>query len=243
MSAVTRAEIRKLRFTRSLWALPAFGLGVAVVGSVLLVAVGKATDIPARLSLFGPLRFGPTNFGLLLFVFGVRVFGDETQHRTLSATYVTTPDRRRVVAAKAMVAGATTMLFCAAADAVTIAITAVGLAARDLPMSYDAAASALMLLRVLLTMVTLAVIGVGVGVSFRNRSVAMVAAIVWFALGESLLGGLLHITRFLPGAAVSGAVSNTTTASHLAALPSALLLCGYSVLAATAAGAALRRDV
>ncbi|MEY2424971.1 MAG: type transport system permease protein [Actinomycetota bacterium] len=243
MNAAIRAELRKARFTRSLWALPAAGVGVAIVGSVLLVTVGKETDIPERLSEFGPLRFGPTNFGLLLLVLGVRLFADETQHRTLSPTFVRTPDRRRVVLAKLVVAAGLVLLFCLVADAVTIAITAVGLSIRDLPMVYDVGPSALMLSRVVAAMVLLALIGLGVGAGLRNRSVAMVAAILWFALGESLAGGLLHITRYLPGSAVSGLVGNTTTPDHFAALVSALLLAAYALVASAAALTALRRDV
>ncbi|MEY2399195.1 MAG: type transport system permease protein [Actinomycetota bacterium] len=243
MTAALRSELRKARFTRSLWALPAAGLAVAIIGSLLLVTAGKASEMPTRLSQFGPLRFGPTNFGLLLLVVGVRVFADETQHHTLSSTFIRTPNRQRVTAAKAVVAAGIALLFCVVTDIATIAITAAGLSARNLPMVYDTGASALMLARVLVAMVLLALIGLGVGAGLRNRSVAMVATILWFALGESLVGGLLHITRYLPGPAVSGLVSNTATPDHLAAAASALLLVAYALAAGATAYVAVRHDV
>ena len=243
MTAIVQAEMRKARFTRSLWALPATGVAVATAGAVLMVSAGKDTDVADRLSAVGALRFGPTNFGLLVLVLGIRVFADETQHRTLSATFIRTPMRARVVAAKAVVAAGIALLFCLAVDVVTIPITAVGTAARGWHLTYDVAPSAAMLGRVALAMALLAVLGVGIGVAVRNRTVAMVAAIVWFALAEDLVGALLHVGRYLPGAAVQGLVSNAATTEHPAGLTSAALLLAYVAAAGVAARVALQRDL
>jgi ABC-type transport system involved in multi-copper enzyme maturation permease subunit len=243
MTTALRAEVRKARYTRSLWALPVTACVIATIGAVLVATVGKAAEVPKTLSHLGPLRFGPTNFGLLLVVLGIRVFADETQHRTLSSTFVRTPNRRRVTLAKAGVAAGIALAFCLVVDAITIPVTAIALSARGLSMSYDASGTALMLGRVAVAMVLLAAAGVAVGATFRNRSVAMVAAILWFALAEDLLGGLLHVGRYLPGAAVAGLVSNADTSTHFAATASLLLLVAYGAVATVAAMGALRRDL
>src|SRR4051794_10080935 len=104
MNATLRAELRKLARTRSLLAVPIAGLVIAAVGAVVVVSAGKAAEMPTRLAEYAPLRFGPSNFGLLLAVFGVRLFADEVQHRTLAATLIRTPDRRRVLIAKVLLA-------------------------------------------------------------------------------------------------------------------------------------------
>jgi ABC-2 type transport system permease protein len=243
MNAFLRAEARKARFTRSLWAMPAAGVLVAIIGSVLVVTVGEEADFATRLSQLGPLRFGPTNFGLLLLVLGIRVFADETQHRTLSATFVRTPDRVRVIVAKVWIAGVMAVLFCIAADAFTIPITVIGVTAQGWDMTYDIGPTAAMLARVMAAMVLLTSLGVAVGAAFRNRTVAMVATIGWFALGEDLVGAVLHAPRYLPGAAVQGLVSNTATPDHLAASASAALLVAYVVGVGAAARVALGRDL
>ena len=85
MNPILRSELRKLRFTRSLSALPLAGIAISVVAATVLITSFKAPDIASRLSDHGPLRFGPTNVGLLLLLFGVRLFTDETNHRTLAS--------------------------------------------------------------------------------------------------------------------------------------------------------------
>ena len=243
MKATLRAEARKVRSTRSVWALPGVGVVIAIVGGILLMAAGKDADVADRLSALGPLRFGPTNFGLLVVVLGIRVFADETHHRTLSTTFVRTPDRVRVFMAKTAVAALLTAALCVVVDVVTIAITLIGVRARGWHMIYDVVPTAAMLGRVAMAMVLLAVIGVALGVAIGNRTVAIVATVVWFALAEDMLGALLHVTRYLPGAAVQGVVGNTSTPDHVAAVGSAALLALYLTAIGLTASAALRRDV
>jgi hypothetical protein len=242
MTPALRAEVRKLRWTRSLLAVLGAGLVIAVLGTVLLMAAGRPAEIPERLSRYGPLRFGPTNFGLLLVVFGVRLFADEVQHRTLAATLVRTPDRRRVLTAKLVVVAAVAAAFTVAVYLVVIPITVVGLRLRHLEMTYDLAATGALLGRVLLASLVLAAIGVAVGAAIRNRTVALVAVLVWFSLAEDLIGPLLHIARFLPSAAMQSLVAaepGAATSGPLGAL--ILVVCG---IAATAAAlVTLRRDI
>ena len=91
----------------------------------------------------------------------------------------------------------------------------IGLRLRDLSMDYDAAATVALLGRVSLAMVLLTTLGVAIGAALRERTAALVAVVVWFALGEDLLGALLDIERFLPGAATQSLVAaSASSASH-----------------------------
>ena len=242
MNATLRAELRKLTRTRSLLAVPVAGLVVAALGTVVVLSAGKAAEMPERLSEFGPLRFGPTNFGLLLVVFGVRLFADESQHHTLTSTLIRTPARRRVLAAKVAVAVAVAAVFCALVYAVVIPLTLVGLSMRDLTMTFDVGPSAALFGRVVLAVVLLAALGVAVGTAVRNRTVALVGVIVWFALAEDLVAALLRIERFLPSAAMRSLVS-AGPAAPTSALVGALLLLAFVVAALAIADISLRRDV
>jgi ABC-type transport system involved in multi-copper enzyme maturation permease subunit len=237
-----RAELRKLRHTRSLLAVPLAGVVLAVAGTVLLLVVGKPGDIAGTLSAHGPLRFGPTNFGLILVVFGVRVFADETQHRTLAGTFVRVPDRRRVLAAKALLAAATAAVFTIVVYALVIPITVVGLGLRDLHMTYDLPATAALLARVSVAVVLLTTFGVAVGAALRNRTVALVSVLVWFTLAEDVLGGVLRIERFLPSAAFRSLVSADASGPTPAGT-AVLLLLVLVAGAACAAAVSTRRDV
>jgi ABC-2 type transport system permease protein len=242
MSAVLRAEWRRLRCTRSLVAVLALGLLVAVVGTVLLISVGESEEIGDSLSGYGPLRFGPTNFGLLLMVLGVRLFADETHHRTLAATLLRTPRRGRVVAAKVVVGTTAAAAFCVAVYLVVIPITVVGLRLREHELSYDLARTAGLLGRVVVAMVLLTALGVGLGVLVRSRTVALLVVVLWFALGEDLVGALLGGERFLPGAAVQSLVS-AAPGSPTSAATAALVLAGLVAATFVAGGLTLRRDI
>jgi ABC-type transport system involved in multi-copper enzyme maturation permease subunit len=242
MTNALRSELRKLRHTRSLLAILLVGLVIAAFGAGLLLAIGTPDEIAGRLSDHGPLRFGPTNFGLLLLLFGVRLHADETQHRTITSTYVRTPDRRVVLAAKAAVAAGTAVLFTIVVYALVVPITVAGLALRDLEMTYDVGATAALGGRVVVAMVLLTLLGLAVGVVLGNRTVALVAVVVWFALAESVVGGLLRVERFLPGSAVHDLVAaeaGRPTTAPAAAVILAVLVTG----AAAAALVAARRDV
>jgi hypothetical protein len=224
-----------------LWAVPAAGLAVAVVGNALLVAFGKQSDIARELSHYSPLRFGPTNFGLLLVVFGVRLFADETQHRTLAGTFIRNPRRGEVFVAKGTVGAAVSVAFCLAVYAVVVPTTLIGVAIRNLPFRIDAFDTVALFGRVVVAMVLLSVLGVALGGLLRNRTVALVAVLVWFALAEDLIGALLHAKRFLPSSAVSSLVAGT--GGSVSAAAAAALLLAVTGACVLAAAVALGRDV
>lgn len=241
MTNALRSELRKLRHTRSLLAVLLVGLTVAVVGTCLFLAGGKPNEIAARLSDHGPLRFGPTNFGLLFVVFGVRLFTDETQHHTITSTYTRTPDRRKVLAAKAVIATAAAVVFTLVVNVLIIPITAAGLRIRDLEMTYDLGPTAALAGRATAAMVLFTTLGLFIGAALRNRTVALVAVLVWFALAESVLAALVDIERFLPGPVFQDLV--TADARHSSAPVAALILAAVVTATAAVAVLATRRDV
>jgi hypothetical protein len=123
-----------------------------------------------------------------------------------------------------------------------VPVAAVGLQVRDLPMVFDLTATAALFGRVLVTMVFLAILGVAVGAAVRDRTIALVAVVLWFALVEDLVGALLDIERFLPGAAAQALVS-ASAASATSAPLGLLLLFAFAAVTAVAASVSLRRDI
>ena len=92
-------------------------------------------------------------------------------------------------------------------------------------------------------MVLAALLGTVAGAAIRNRAAALVAVLVWFALAEDLLGALLHIRRFLPGAAVTGLVTNQAGPDVLSAPRAALVLAATVAAASLVVTRLVRRDV
>jgi len=243
MSTTWRAELRKLRHTRSLWAVPVVGALASVVGAGLFISFLKVSDLADRVSEHGPLRFGPTNTGLLLAILAIRIVGDEDHHGTLPATYIATPDRLRVLAAKAAVAVGTTVAFCAAVLGAVLAVTLVGIEARDLPMTFDAAATAGLFARTTLAMSFLALLGVALATAIRSRTIALISVLLWLILVEDLFGTLLKTPELLPGATVQALVSADAGPEALAAGPAAALLAAFAAAALAVAAVTVRRDV
>jgi ABC-2 type transport system permease protein len=243
MITTWRAEVRKLRHTRSLWAVPVIGGVVSVVGAALFTSLLRASELGDRLSEHGPLRFGPTNTGLLLTVLAIRIVGDEDHHGTLPATYIATPARARVLAAKAAVAVVTTVAFCVAVLGSVLAVTLVVIEARDLPMVVDVGTTAALMARTTLAMSLMALLGVAVATAIRNRTVALIGVLVWLILLEDLVGSLFKISELLPGAAVQALVSADAGPDVLAAGPAAALLAGSAVAALAVAAVTVRRDI
>jgi ABC-type transport system involved in multi-copper enzyme maturation permease subunit len=243
MSPVLRAELRKLRRTRSLWAVPVVAAALSTIGATLLISLMKTADLADRLSEHGPLRFGPTNTGLVLLVFGIRVFADETQHRTLASTYVAAPRRRRVLLAKLAVAAGVAVAYCFAVFALVVPITLVGIHARHVPMTADLGATAALLARTAFAMAITAAIGVAVAAIGRNRALVLVASLAWLALVEDVTGALLKIPELLPGAVVSAVVSGTGGPDSRRAPGAGALLLAFGVAATVAAMSRLGDDV
>jgi ABC-2 type transport system permease protein len=243
MTTTWRAEVRKLRSTRSLWAIPVVGALLSVIGAGLFISLLPVDELASRVSEHGPLRFGPSNTGLLLAILAVRIVGDEDHHGTLSATYIATPDRRRVAVAKAGVAIATTIAFCVSVLTAVLVVTLVGIEVRDLPMAVDAGATAALFARTTLAMSLLALLGVALATAIRDRTVALVSLLVWLILLEDLLGSVLKIPELLPGAAVQALVSAEAGPEALAAAPAAAVLAAFVAATLAVAAVTVRRDV
>lgn len=242
MKAILRSELRKLRYTRSLLAVVTGGVLVSVAAATVLMTWIDPDEIATRLSEHGPLRFGASNLGLILLVFGIRLFGDEVHHKTITPTFLATPDRRAVLAAKTVVAAGVAISTCVVIWAAVLPITAAGVAARDLVMTVDADDTWALFLRVTTAMPLTAMLAVALAGACRNRTTALVGGIVWLALAEDVLGGLLRISEYLPFESVGSLVAGGSP-DGLGTVASAAVLTGWTAALLVVAAASLRRDV
>jgi hypothetical protein len=242
MRALLRAEIRKLRWTRSMWGLALAGVLISVVSGTILVVAFKPAEIAGRLSLHGPLRFGISNVGLVVALLGIRVLGDELQHRTLAATLLREPNRVRVLLAKVLVATGLGAVMTVVIYALVVPTTLLAVRVRDLPMVIDAGATLAVFARVLIAMALLGAIGVGLAGAVRNRTVALIAFVLGITFGESIVGGLLKIPRYMPGELVNALVSGGRGAAVAPAL-AAFILAALAAVAVGAAVAVTGRDI
>jgi ABC-type transport system involved in multi-copper enzyme maturation permease subunit len=236
MGRLVAAEWLKLRTTRVLWAtMPAVVLlsAVAVAGLVLSSEVtGVALLEPTEGVRQAALHLTSTG-AVLVLVLGIVISAGEYRTQTATDTFLTTPRRSRVVAAK-LVIGAILGLGLGALSA------AVGLPVAYLWFEAEGAAFPagdeevwLTLGGVVLYGVLFGILGVAFGSLVRNQVVAIVSALTLVLLIEQLLTQSADsVARWFPGNA--GAAIVRAPGEFLEPGAGAGLLLAYSLAVALA---------
>jgi ABC-type transport system involved in multi-copper enzyme maturation permease subunit len=249
MIRLVRAEFTKLASTRLLYglaaALAAFAV-LTVVGNVIIA--GEQGDPLSAYSL-PVLVAGPVTLlsGAVLLL-GIVGMAGEFRHQTVTGTFLVTPDRGRVVAAKLVAYPLAGIALTLTILAFTAAVAAGWLAATGITPSLVGAVGVALgqvLLGAVLAAGLCGLVGVGIAALVRNQVAALVGVAVWVLVVEGLLMSLLNapsLGKWLPSAAAA-ALTNPGGA-HLSRLGGALLLAGYALaLAAAGTHLVVRRDI
>jgi ABC-2 type transport system permease protein len=249
MIRLIRAELTKLATTRLIYGMAAAMAAFAVltVAANILDRQGapplSAYSLPVLVAAPVTLLSGAA---LLLGILGM---AGEFRHQTVTQTFLVTPNRGRVVAAKLVAYPLAGITLTLSILAFTAAVATGWLAAKGITPSLLDARHGRALGHVLLGAVLAAglcgLVGVGVAALVRNQVAALVGVAVWVLLVEGLLMSLLNapsLGKWLPSAAAA-ALTNPGGA-QLSRLAGTLLLAGYA-LALALAGTRLvvRRDI
>ena len=250
-----RIEVRRLLTTRTWWVLGAMAVAVGGVITALTVAGSGESALPALDVFTGALTGGVQTSYLLTAIVGISAVASEHRHRTLTTTYLATPDRAKAIAAKLIVllgyggaAGIAIMAACAA-------IAGPWLAARGL---LDGPLDLAGVLRAGLggtaAIALMTAIGGAVGALVPNQVAALGGLMIYlFALEPSInsLASTRAAYPFLPGGCVqaltytgSTAFGSPSGATLLHPLIGAGILAGYTLaIVAAAIRITVGRDV
>jgi ABC-2 type transport system permease protein len=196
------AEWLKLRTTRILLGIIPAALAISLAS---LAGVVLAEDNAAALEGPDGIRraFSVTGAGaILVLVLGIIISSGEYRHGTAADTFLTTPRRQIVLAAKLVVGAAVGL-----ATGVLVAGGGVGLAAllyRTKSASFPVGDTEvwLTLAGVLIYTSLFAMVGVAFGSMIRNQTLAIASALAWFGVIEHVLINLLPaLARWFPFAA------------------------------------------
>jgi len=246
--SLVRSELVKQRSTRTTLGLFGAMLGLVVL-AVLLHGFGlqaeRLNDPHVQLMVLGRGEFLGVLFAALL---GAMSITAEIRHGTIRPTFLVSPRRGRVVAAKVSVSILIGTGFGLVAGAVAVASGTAALRARGIELQLDRSDYALLIVGAAAAAALWAAIGVGVGAIVRNQVPTLIGICAWLLFVEGLLagdvaGGLGDVGRLLPGAAAS-AISGQDPGTLLAPGFGLALLAAYAAVAAMAGALATsRRDV
>ena len=237
------SELRKMRSTRTnlglLTGMVALTLlTVLINGFVLSMAELRSHDNQHLLLSAG------TSGALFASLIGVMAITSEVRHGTIRSTFLVTPDRSRVIAAKVVASLLMGVVFGLVAIGLSFGVGYAILAGRGIDFALDTGHVALLVLGTVFMTALWAAMGVGIGAVVRNQVFAVIGVIVWAFFVDNLIRALLpDAGRFTPVGA-SDAVTAGFADYLLAPALGALLLAVYA-LVFVAAGAVLvaRRDV
>jgi ABC-2 type transport system permease protein len=248
MSATLQAEMLKQRTTST-----NVGLAIALAALVLFVVGFHGLILPVsalavrshQQMLFGWGTALATLFAALL---GAMSVTGEIRYGTIRPTFLTTPDRARVIVAKVAASALGGALLGLIAEGLAAAAGSAALSARGIPMRFDGGDYALLLAGGAAAAGVCAAIGVAIGALVRNQVATLLGITAWLLLLEPLLLGYApSVAKFAPGAAagaLAGATATVNSSKLVAPAIGAALLALYAIVMAAAGSAATsRRDV
>lgn len=209
MTRLVHSELLKLRTTRTARVL----LTLAAAGTAALVAIvlllagrpGQPALGPDALRLLVLVPAQPLTLAAL--VLGVLGMAGELRHGTATSTFLVTPKRGRVVAAKLAAAAVTGLAMAAASSAAVLAVGLPWLRAKGIDVAIADAGVAARVAGLAVAVALYAVLGTGLGALLRNQVAAVVVGLLWWTQGvERVLTGILHqpgLERWLPKGAAA----------------------------------------
>ncbi len=255
LAAASRSELTK-QFTTSIWwilalvlfvyiGLFATGFGFLLAGvSTGAIGGAEAPVLPAE--ALPPVIYSmATSFGYVFpLLVGTLLTTSEFRHKTLTPTFLATPRRGVVLAAKVVGGIVMGVVFGVVGLVCTVVPGAVILSVSDLDTGLGSADTWALLGRMVIAFVLWTLIGIGVGAVVRNQVVAIVVVLAFTQFVEPIarlaggfVEGLQPVVQALPGAASDAlvgasafSISMPTTTESLEWWAGGLVLLAYAVV-------------
>jgi ABC-2 type transport system permease protein len=234
---LVRVEMLKLRSTR-MW------LGL-LLGAVLLVALGAIATLilsgraDAAKQGLTPIRtvqdvrdlvYTAGIVGVFTLILGATSMTTEYRSGTIAGTFLATPNRWPVVAAKVLGSAATGFAFGVIAALIPIvsAVVYFLVKGQHILLGRPVLDAALV---VCVIGAYSAAIGAGVGAAIRSQLVAILSVLAWSLVAEPLIGSLIHsVQKWLPIEGAHGALTQQTS-GLLSPVGGGALMVAYVLLA------------
>jgi ABC-type transport system involved in multi-copper enzyme maturation permease subunit len=261
MTALVRAEFQKLFSTRLWWVMLLVMLiytGVFLGFMTFLAGVqpvgGAGGGLPGRETPeFQQIAWSlGSGSGIFVMILGIVMMTSEYRYQTITSTFLTTPRRGRVVAAKLLAGFGVGVLFGVATVLLTAAVVLPAVALSGGEATVIGNDIPRISLGVVAGIALYGLFGIGLGALIRNQIGAIVGAVIWVFIVEGLLNSipaLQVVGKWTPGGAATALlnVEFDTGFGELSLLPAwagAAVLVAYALIFSVVASlTTLRRDI
>lgn len=245
MTLLLKAELLKLRTTRGMyWYLAALVVltGIAAAAQAADTTIFEREDPGFQRDLVSQSVTAP----LLALLIGIVCVTVEWRHGTITRTFLITPRRWRVLAAKETHAALVGIVLAVIGVVVSLAVAIPVLSSDDVSFTLDGALLA-RIAEIAVASALWGAIGVGLGAFVQNQTGAVVGAVLFVTLVESLVAALLDwadlhwLSKILPRHALDALAGHEAGLSHAAG--GAVGLAYVAVFAAAAWLRIRRQDI
>jgi len=237
-----RSELLKQRSTQTTLYLFLAMFGLVALAVTMHVLALSASDLSTRARQLEVFQVGSRAGMLFAGLAGAIAITAEIRYGTIRPTFLVTPRRGPVLAAKLAISALAGIVFGLLAEGLMAGDAAVAFAVRGIGNQLTAGDYLQLLAGGAAAAALWAAAGAGIGALVRNQVGALLGLCTWMFLVETTAESFVPgAARFLPGSAGNALAGNS---DELSAAVAALLLI-LSAAAAAAAGwrATLRRDI
>ena len=225
------AEYLKLRTTKTTWALLLATIvttSLAVVGAIM-VASNSKLNLESLRGIRTVLHVTASG-GIFVLVLGVIISAGEYRQRTATDTFLTTPQRWKVIVSKLIVATSTGVVFGALSAGTAMAVANHLYTAKGYTFPLGSSQAWTILGGAVLAAALFGGLGAATGSLVRNQVSAIVGWLTWlFVIENIILGFSSTLGRWLP-AALSRSLVRDPNADLLPQSTAAIVLVIYGVV-------------
>jgi ABC-2 type transport system permease protein len=248
VSALVRSELLKIRTTRSWWAyliVIVLLTGIAVAGDIGSTDSADRGTVDFQLGLIDTVGIAV----LIAIILGITIITTEFRHGTVTPTFLASPHREVVIAAKAIAGVVVAVGFVLLSLVVVAAVAVPWLASVDAQSHLGDSELATRASQQFLAAALWALMGIAIGSAVHSQVASLVGTLIWIFVGETLLLGLFRVldvdgaTEYLPFHALDAA-DGTGGQELLSYWPGVAVSLGWiALLGALGTGRTRRRDI
>ncbi len=243
MIAQFEAELLKIRSTRTTIGLVLGMVALILLFSLLSGLLTKAPNLTSTEDQRGLLGVGSLA-GVFSALAGIMLVTSEYRYGTIRPTFLFTPRRSRVLAAKLAAGLLAGLVFGILGEGLGYGIGYAALSGRGIHVALDGGETTLLLVGTFVGAALWGAIGVALGAILRSQVGAIIGLLAWGFVAENLLFAFVpSVGRFTPVHAQDALMGLTTRHLLHAAAGGATLIVWTAALALAGIALAARRDV